>query len=88
MLALVTGVPSGLAMGIFLGVQDGNLPLALYGGAAFGVFFGLEAVVAILGSPWLWLAVVTCVGLAALQPFAARRTEHRIAVLRGAIYCD
>jgi hypothetical protein len=40
-LALVMGVPFGVAMGIFAYVRDGNLPLALYMGAATGVFFGL-----------------------------------------------
>lgn len=156
-LALVTGVPFGVAMGVFAGVRDGNLPLALYMGAAAGVLFGLvmgavlsrqhrrtraamavapgrelavlgaagkgpapadpavreaalhlltdqrrqlarwrvpslvlfgafavlDAVVAIMGNPWLWLGVALFVGLAALQLVAARRVERRIAVLRG-----
>jgi hypothetical protein len=49
----------------------------------FGAFAVLDAVLAILGNPWLWLGVALFVGLAALQLVAARRVERRIAVLRG-----
>ncbi|MCO1659382.1 hypothetical protein [Pseudonocardia humida] len=157
-LALVTGVPFGVAMGVVVGVRDGDLPLVLYTGAAAGVFFGLlmgvvparqnrrvreamavaprqepavlravgkgpvptdpavreaalrlatlqheqlarwripglvlfgmiavlDAVVAIMSNPWVWLWVALFVGFAALQLVAPRRVERRIAVLRDA----
>jgi hypothetical protein len=40
-LALVTGVPFGLVMGVFVAVRDGDPLLAAYMGAVAGTFFGL-----------------------------------------------